>query len=257
MTVLPKGVIEERYIRRNSTEPYELSISKGLVAGHTGINKFGYREVTAHATNYYTISSAGANYVFPTAATTAAVSSSNTGEDNGGTVVVEGLDANWEEIEETITIGQTGSESFYRVNRVYMLEAGSGNDINEGNITVTVNAKTVAYIPSGYGQTMQAVYSVSAGSNAYILQIDVGVDEKEKPVHARIQTSDRTLTNPSWRTRAFVVMESNFIQHKPSVPIKVTEKTDIVLEGNSSAGTIEISGGFDIIESNGFDAGYN
>ena len=37
----PKAVIEERYIRRNTAEPFYLSVSKELVAGHERIHKFG------------------------------------------------------------------------------------------------------------------------------------------------------------------------------------------------------------------------
>ena len=75
----------------------------------------------------------------------------------------------------------------------------------------------------------------------------MGTDTKEKPVHARIRARDNTVTNAAWQTKAFIVMESNYISHNQTVPIEVTEKSDIMLEDNSSAGAIEVSGGFDLV----------
>lgn len=229
-----------------------INISRGAVTGYSHINKFGYREIPSSTTAYYTLYSAydkdtTNDYLFPTAASTAAVSSDNTGEDNGGTVKVDGLDTNYNEITETITVGQTGSVSFFRVHRAKMVTAGSGNDVNEGNITVTVDSKSVAYIPAGFGQTLQCVYTIPAGKKGYLFQVDVGVDEKEKPVKARIVARDNTVSNPSWQTKVFVVMESNFISFEPTVPTEFDEKTDIKLEANVETGDIEVSGGFDLV----------
>ena len=230
-----------------------INISRGAVTGYSKVNKFGYREIPSTSGVYYTIYSAydkddtGSDYVFPTAASTAAVSSSNGGEDNGGTVKVDGLDINYNEVTETITVGQTGSVSFFRVHRAKMVTAGSGNDVNEGNITVTVNSKSVAYLPAGFGQTLQCVYTIPAGKKGYLFQVDVGVDEKEKPTKARIVVRDNTVTNPSWQTKAFVVMESNFISFEPTIPEEFSEKTDIKMEANVETGDIEVSGGFDLV----------
>ena len=222
-----------------------IDIANDEVAGHHYINKFGYRNVSAGPT-YRSLTAQG-DYDFPNSATTASVSSSNGGQDNGGTVEVSGLDSNYNQVSETIVIGQTGTQQFLRVHRAKVVTAGSGNTVNEGNITVTVDGETVAYIPDGYGQTMQAIYTVPAGYTAYIFQIDVGVDEKEKPVHARIQCRDSVLANASWQTKSFIVMESNYISHNQTIPIRVPEKHDIVLQANSEQGSIEISGGFDLV----------
>ena len=114
-----------------------IGIAASTYTGYSYINKFGYRTNTGGNSNYHSVTSQGA-YTFPTTASTAAVTSSDTGEDNGGTVLVTGLDANYNEVEETITIGQTGSVSFFRINRARMVTAGTGNDVNEGNISITV-----------------------------------------------------------------------------------------------------------------------
>lgn len=222
-----------------------INISAGALSGYTGINKFGYREIPASATVYYSVTSQG-TYTFPTATDTATVTSSDAGDDNGGTVLVSGLDGDYNQVEETITIGQSGTQQFLRVHRARLVTANTGST-NSGNITVEVDGDTVAYIPAGYGQTLQCVYTVPAGKTAYIFQMDGGVDEKEKPVHFRIVTKDNTIANAAWNTRQFMVMESNYVSQKQAIPIRVTEKSDIVLEANSTAGQIEVSGGFELV----------
>ena len=224
----------------------KINIARGATTGYNYINKFGYRENVGGTDAYHTVTSQGA-YTFPTSASTAAVSSSNTGEDNGGTVLVTGLDADYNEVEETITIGQTGVTTFFRVNRARMVEAGSGNDVNEGNISITVGGETAGYIPAEFGQTNQAVYTVPAGHNGYVFQIDGGVDEKEKPQHLRLMAIDNTVTNPSRRSIMYFVFETSYAQHNQTVPIEVTEKTDLILEMSSPDGSVEMSGGFDLV----------
>lgn len=231
----------------------KIDIAAGDVVGYSYINKFGYRELPLSATAYYPLysrydsSDTTKYYDYPTSATTANVSSSDS-NDNGGTLTVYGLDTNFAEVSETITIGQTGTTSFFRVHRVSMVTVGSGTDTNIGNITVIVDTKDVAYIPAGYGQTLQTIYTVPASKTAYIFQIDVGSDTKDKTVHVRLRCRDNTVTNAAWRTNAFIVMESNYISHNQSVPILVPEKNDIQLEGNSSGvAGLEVSGGFDLV----------
>ena len=223
-----------------------INISADAATGYSGINKFGYREIDAHLTNYYSVTSQG-DYDFPSSAGTASVSSTDTANDNGGTVLVSGLDANYAEVEETITVGQSGSQQFLRVNRARLVTANHSSGRNQGNISVDIGSDTVAYIPTGYGQTLQAIYTVPAGKTGYIFQMDGGVDEKEKPVHFRIVTRDNTVANAAWNTRQFMVMESNYVSQKQTIPIRVTEKSDIVLEANSTSGQIEVSGGFEIV----------
>jgi len=223
-----------------------INIASGNIAGYSYVNKFGRRNISAHATNYYSITSQG-EYVFPTSPDTASVSSTNDGQDNGGTVLVTGLDGNFNEVEETITIGSSGSQQFLRVHRAQVVTAGSGNDENKGDITIEVDGEDVAYIPSTFGQTLQCEYTVPAGKTAYIYQIDCSVDEKEKPIHIRLMSRDAVLTNASWQTKAFIVFENTYVAHNQTVPITIPEKTDIVLYGNSTSGALEVSGGFDLV----------
>ena len=229
---------------REMSVPFGLRVQKGQLNDWTAINKFGYN--AAVGATEETIWSPGGNITYISTAGTAAVTSSNTGADNGGTVKVDGLDANYNEVSETITIGQTGTQAFFRVHRATLVTANTGTS-NSGNITVTVDSQTAAYIPSGYAQSLQCNYTVPAGHTAYLMQVDIGVDEKEKPIHTVIKTRDNTVTNAAFQTKLYMVIESNWVTQPLQVPNVIDEKTDIELRASSPDGTLEVSGGFELV----------
>ena len=45
----------------------------------------------------------------------------------------------------------------------------------------------------------------------------------------------------------YFVFETSYAQHNQTVPIEVTEKTDLILEMSSPDGSVEMSGGFDLV----------
>lgn len=86
-------------------------------------------------------------------------------------VYIEGLDADYNVINEVITLtnatGNATSKSFIRVYRAYMT---NGSVTNVGNVDIKVSSTVVARITAGKGQTLMAVYTVPAGYTAYILK---------------------------------------------------------------------------------------
>ena len=70
--------------------PFGLALQKGEINGFSGIQKFGYN--SSVGTSFETIWTNGTGlYQYPTSATTAVATSSNTADDNGGTVHIFGL----------------------------------------------------------------------------------------------------------------------------------------------------------------------
>ena len=199
---------------------------------------------TAVGTSFETIWDGNNTYTYPSSAGTATVTSSNTSADNGGTVEVEGLDANYDVAKETITIGgSAGSTSFIRVYRVVMKTANTGN-ANVGVITVTVSSTTVAKIQAGYGQTLMCVYTVPRNHIAYLMQIDIG---SSKDLENEIRFITKEISNGNvWNTRAFITTRGGFMEKNYVIPVKITEKTDIELIAKASA-TSSISGGFELV----------
>ena len=225
--------------------PIGLTVASGRLNNFSSINKFGFNADVSTAEE--TIWSQGGDVSYITTAGTAVATSSNTGADNNGTVIVQGLDANYNEILEVLTIGGgAGSKSFWRVFRVKLLTANTGTS-NSGNITVTVDSKVAGHIPIGYAQSLQCNYTVPAGHKAYIMQVDVGVDRKDKPVHACIKARDNRVTSAAFQSKIYMVIESNWVTQPLTSPIVIDEKTDIELRAKSPGGTLEVSGGFELI----------
>ena len=222
--------------------PFGLALQKGEINRFGGIHKFGLN--TAVGTSFETIWDGNNTYTYPSSAGTATVTSSNTSADNGGTVEVEGLDANYDVAKETITIGgSAGSTSFIRVYRVVMKTANTGN-ANVGVITVTVSSTTVAKIQAGYGQTLMCVYTVPRNHIAYLMQIDIG---SSKDLENEIRFITKEISNGNvWNTRAFITTRGGFMEKNYVIPVIITEKTDIELIAKASA-TSSISGGFELV----------
>ena len=176
--------------------PFGLAVQRGSVTNFSGIQKFGRNPAVSTAEE--TIANQGGIYSYISTAGTAAVTSSNTGSDNNGTVLIEGLDANYDIVSETATIGGSATtQTFQRINRATLITANTGTS-NVGNISITVDSTTAGYIPINYGQTLQSVYTIPAKHRAYLVQIDGGTDEKEKPIHMVIKVC-LLYTSPSPR----------------------------------------------------------
>ena len=120
------------------------------------------------------------NYPFQSVANTLTLSSSS-GSDNQ-TVVLVGLDENYEEITATANLSGTANvsttESFLRLNDAYLL---TGNT-NVGDIEITndTNDDVQGTIESAIGRMHQSVYTVPADHTALITQVTstCAVDEE-------------------------------------------------------------------------------
>lgn len=217
--------------------PLGISVLKGLVEDYSAVGQFGYN--TAVGTTFETIWGVGGFPVYPTTATGCAVTSSDTVSDNGGTVLVTGLDADYNQVTATATIGGGATaQTFIRVFSLRMLTATTG-DSNVGTLTATVDSKTVGTVVIGYGSSLSAIYTIPANKRGYIVQASIG-SSKQKEIEAKIMT--KTITNGNvWNTVAFqstfgVPLFETFV-----IPFTVEEKTDIELRAKADA-TTAVSG---------------
>lgn len=227
---------------QNIDLPYGIAVQKGIVDNFSAIGQFGYN--TSVSTSFATVWGGTGLYVYPTAATTAVATSSNSASDDGGTVLITGLDKNYVEASETITIGGSASTTtFIRVFSARMLTANTG-DANVGNITITVNAKTVAYINAGYGSNLSAIYTVPANKKAWIVSASIGMS-KQKEIEAKILTKKITNGNV-WNTIGYQTTFAVPLYRVFEMPIPVSEKSDIELRAKADA-TCAVSGSFTIL----------
>lgn len=224
---------------RNLGFPFGVAVAKGVVENLSGIQKFGYNSDVAATVE--TVWSGGGTYSYISTAGTATVTTSNT-DDNNGTVEIQGLDANYNLQTVIATIaGSATTETFIRVFRVRMVTPGAGQTTNVGNITVTVDSTTAAYIPAGEGQTLQAIYTVPAGKRAYLLSL-VGGTEKDKEVTMKLVARPN---GGSFNVKAYETFRSR-LNRTYNINEYFDEKTDIEIRAKADAST-GISGGFELL----------
>jgi hypothetical protein len=153
-------------------EEEKIKISRGQVRGTIPVHKFG--AVPAMSTNTTGTLWDKNNTIYPwsvwdSGANTVTVGSSSA-SDVGKSVVVVGLDENYDIYEEEIDLtnqdGNISTSTFIRVHGAFM---GNG-DSNVGTISIKNGATDVAVITPQFSQTLMAVYSIPRNYTGYLYQ---------------------------------------------------------------------------------------
>jgi len=162
-------------------EPFELQVGRGQITWHNRLFQFG-ANTNIQTTSTTVWSGTTSNYVYPASATVMKISSSDANDTSAGTgaqtVKIFGLDANYAEISETVSLnGQTAvntTNSYLRINQLVVLTAGSGGTAagtiyaGVGSVTSGVPGTIYCIIPVGYNADAQAIWTVPAGYTAYM-----------------------------------------------------------------------------------------
>lgn len=243
------------------TEPFELQISRGQISGHNFTHKFGYNP--AIDTTDETIWTEGGVYVYPTTASTMYISSSSTADTAAGTgartATVSGLDANFTEISETVSLnGQVGVQlngalNWYRVNRIIVNTAGSGG-ANAGVLYVGTEATPTGGVPTnkyatvaiGDNQTLMCIWTVPRGYTAYLHQKDVSASSSAGKF--AIFTLVSRPKDGVFNVKDRVLLANNSTSIPYWNPIPFSECTDIEVRAvaDSIGGTITASATLDL-----------
>jgi hypothetical protein len=237
-----------------SSEPFELQVAQGQIAYHEQVYKFGENAVVGNSVE--TIWQQGGLYSYPPSATTMTVSSSDTNDTSAGTgartVQIAGLDGDYNEISETITLnGQTAvttTNSFLRVNRALVLTAGSGGSnagiiyVGTGTVTAGVPANVYTTINGdGTNQSLQAFWTVPANYNAYIYQTNISTgNSSNTPAVLKTLLVARPYGGVFNTKELIVLTDGNHLQNY-SFPITLTEKTDIEFRAESSSASVSFN----------------
>lgn len=221
-------------------EDFYLSVARGDIGDVIPVNKFGHNSAVG-ITAWETVWDGNNTYTYIDTAGTATVTSSDS-DDNGGTVKVSGLDANYQLIDETLTIGgSAGTKSFYRVFRAQMVTANTGTE-NQGTVTVTVDSKSAAIISPEIGQTLMAVYTIPRGYKGYLLQVDTGSSKDlEHEIRFVIKHNGGV-----WNTKSYHTQRGGFTALKFEIPIEIPAEADVEVKAIASA-TSSVSAGFEIL----------
>jgi len=216
-------------------EAFMLNVARGKVRGAKLVNIFGHN--SSQSTTFRTVweKSDTSDLLKPASALQMTVTS-DVGDtsDDGVVIRVIGLDANYAEIAENVTLNNatppTTTNSFLRINTVVTV---SGNAT--GNISVSNGGNEYAHILAGTGKNQAAIYTVPAECSFYLFRIDAFMNDgsSAKPGEFRNKS---TLSNGT----ILRVADTPFINQmniQRRVPFKYSEKTDIEFQIRSLSGT--------------------
>jgi hypothetical protein len=226
--------------------PYFVQVSRGLVNGHKRIFKFGHNPEIQDVEE--TIWDGGGIYTYPSSAVAMTVTSGAGATDNGVQVNVGGLDADYNEVNETVTLAGSGTatttQTFLRVNRCFI----AGSTAPTDNVTVANGGTTYAQITNGENQTLMTVWTVPAGYTAYLLALDATAftEQNNKVATLRYLTREE---NGVFRVKnKFDLFQAAFHQNYIT-PEPISEKTDIEFRAvaTSSNADLRVAASMDIL----------
>ena len=164
--------------------------------------------------------------------------------DAGYTILIKGLDANYDEIQETITltaspVTQTTQNQYYRINDLVTVgnnNGGFGNPVNNISLTNAGNTVTYARIRGGDGKNQASIFTVPRGYQLALTRISAFC--------ASAALNNRTLAFRNVaRLKTGVILrvaETEFLEQMiidRQVPFVYDECTDIEFQLKGSAGT--------------------
>jgi hypothetical protein len=230
------------------TEPFDLQVARGQITGHKTLFKFGNNSDINGSLE--TIWSRGGVYVYPTSAIQMKVSSSSADDAALGTgartVSVQGLDQNYNEVAETVTLtGQTEvltTNTFIRVFRAFVITAGSGGTaagtiyVGTGTVTAGVPATVYAEIALGDNQTTMTTWTVPAGYTFFVYRGTFSASSNNVSQYILGKFMFRPFGGV-FRNAADVTVNTGAIQYDFELPLALPEKSDIEAQAIALSGS--------------------
>ena len=216
------------------TESYQilggLTTMGSASLGNIGVFKFGVNDAVQNVEE--TVWEYGGIYTYPASAVAMTVTSSAGATDNGCEIAVSGLDENYNEVTQIVTLAGAGTATttttFIRVFRGYV----AGSQDTTGNVTIGNGGNVYSYINAD-NQTLQAFYTVPAGYTAQLLQTDHTVSTEQNNKFGQIRIITRR-PNGVFRTQESFTIDNGSISRMYSTPIIFPEKTDIEIRAIAS-----------------------
>lgn len=193
----------------NTALPFDLALSKGVIQDAGFVVKFGYNldidqnvEETVWAVGGEWSPTAGAELVDIVSSSAQDANTTGTG---AWIVLITGLDADYNEVEEFVNLNGTNTvqtTTAYRyINQVAVAFSGSSN-FNVGNITFnqTTSGDSLAYIPAEESVTQQVVYTVPNGFRGYLAGTLINIGKTSSGSNPKV-TCEIYSYNPDSLTR--------------------------------------------------------
>jgi len=224
-----------------------LAIARNLVRNTTSLHKFG--AVPAVSVNTTATVWDKNDTIYPwsvwSSASVINVDRAST-SDADKQVTVIGLDSNYNNISETITLTNASNNlsvnQFIRVFRAFVSDGVS----NVGDIVIQSNSTDVAIILAGKAQTLMAIYTVPAGYTGYLMK---GVCSAQAGADATGNMFIRYFGQQSFRIgHSFEISGAGGqYLYEFTVPIPIPEKSDIDVRVETRSNNGRFTAAFDMI----------
>lgn len=229
--------------RTGKHEDFNLHVKRGFVEGHDHIHKFGYNPTVSVVER--PVWDGAIEYVYPTSAGPCLVASTTT-TDTSSEITVIGLDQDYNEITNIVTLNGTTtvatSGSYIRVFRAFV-----SNDVScAGDVNINLDGNLNARIDQEEGQTLMAIYTVPAGYTGYLQQMNMASGTENANKYLTVSYKQRE-QGGVFRTLAKYTLANQFAEERYPYPLEIPEKTDIQIRAKSSSGDQEISALFDVL----------
>jgi len=233
--------------RWGRNEPFELQVSRNQIPYHKRVFKFGFNSDVDGTEE--TIWDVGGIYVYPSSAVamTATTTAGTASDDNGVLVTIEGLDTDYNEVSEEVTLAGAGTatttQTFLRVYRAFV----SGSQEPTGTINIANGGTTYARITLGVNQTLMALWTVPAGYTAYINHINIATGTTNANQYITASFVSREI-NKVFRTQLKQSIGSGSVaDFVIEYPLPFEEKTDLEVRAVSSGSNNLVSADFSIL----------
>jgi len=253
----------ESYLKRLTTASANIGfdIARGKVPGVTSISKFGNNPAADSGEDVW--GGGGLYTFFPKTAKVCFLKSTSVDDDSGGSgaisVIVFGLDSNWKETQEMVTLNGVDSvelvNKYIRINTGLVYEVG-GAYTNLGDIDVwSTGTDTVGmFIQAGDGRTQLAIYTIPAGKTGYLLDGFVALTNDDKNGQGgtfQWLVRENNGVNRAWLVQGEMglinIGSSNWQRKHVVPPGPFLEKTDIRVRLSDASATMQAVAGFDLI----------
>ena len=213
-----------------------LLLARGQIRGATVRNIFGYQ--TAVTTSFIPAWEVAAAYTYPTGSGLAMTVESTSTSDNGKTVLIQGLDSDYNDKTQTVTLNSASApvtELFFRINDV-ILTSGT---TNIGTITLKNAGTTYGGIRIGDGRSQASIYTVPANREFYLYRIDAFSNDSTAPKPGIFKNFSQNSNGQQYNVARTTFYNQMNIQRR--IPFKYSEKTDIQFQLQTASGTHEMN----------------
>lgn len=219
----------------SANAPLHVAVALGAVPGWRSFRKFGLNPSVSSGGTAEDVWPGGGQRTLPTSAGVATFVSTSTSDKSGASggikMMIEGLDANYAEVSEEVTLDGTSSgvttQTFLRVNRAYLTSAGvTGHNV--GTISIVVDGTSQAIVSATFGQTVNVGYTVPASHTVYITAYEYEVGRMPAAADIHVYGQLRLFGTNAWRTLSNVYLDTgSSYQSTPQIALAMPAKSDL------------------------------